>query len=271
MYAITGQKKIVAQLSDYTLATMPSTIMLLGPRGGGKTFITERFSKKLGIPMVEITSATTAEELIDYGQHYETRLYHIDLVGMTEKAQNKFLKFIEEPSAKVKVILEAESEVGILPTILNRCQRFTLEPYTIEELQSFTWAPRTSDTLVYEFCSTPGQLLELAETDCFKNLYALCQSIIDRFPTSVEAEYARAMSICTKIVNKKSNNKKFDLNMFLDMLAYVAFEKYRTIGDEYSLTVYMTTIQQKQRILNKSVAKDAFMLTFLNLLWEARK
>ena len=91
MYAITGQTKIVKQLTEYTLSNMPTTILLLGPRGGGKSLITSRFAKKLGIPLVELNSATTAEELTEYEHCYETRLYHLDLVGIDEKKQNKFL------------------------------------------------------------------------------------------------------------------------------------------------------------------------------------
>ena len=270
MKAIIGQTKLVSQLSDYSLATLPPALLILGPRGGGKTFIIERLAKKLGLQLISLTSQTTNEDLIEYTQCYETRLYHLDLVGISTKAQNKFLKFIEEPGPRVKVILEAESEVGILPTILNRCYKFALEPYSIEELKSFSWAPRLADSLVYRFCSTPGQLLELAETDCFKGLYSLCIGILTQFPAMAEHEYPRAMSICTKIASKKPEIRKFDLNLFLNMLAYVSFEQYKTTKNEFCFKVYQETVQQKQRILNKSVAKDAFMLTFLTSLWRLR-
>jgi replication-associated recombination protein RarA len=270
MYAITGQKKLVALFSTYTLSNMPQAMLLLGPRGSGKTLLVERLAKNLRVPLVKLTKDTSPEELIGYNQNFETAIYLLDLVNVSEKAQNKFLKFIEEPSSRVKIILEAESEVGVLPTILNRCQKLALEPYSMEELQSFSWAPRANDSnrLIYEFCSTPGQLLELAETDCFANLYNLCSHIIRVFPTLKDHEHARALSICTKIANKKTSVRKFDLALFLDMLAYVAFEDYKTTFADFSLAVYLAVVEQKKAILNKVVAKDAVMLTFLNKLWE---
>lgn len=270
MYAITGQKKLVTLFSSYTLATLPQSLILLGPRGGGKTLLVERLAKNLQVPLVKLSKDTSAEELINYNQNFETCLYLLDLVDITEKAQNKFLKFIEEPSSKVKIILEAESEVGVLPTILNRCQKLTLEPYSMDELLSFPWAPRLNETnrLIYEFCTTPGQLLELAETDCFANLYNLCHHMVKVFPTMHDYEHARALSICTKIANKKTSVRKFDLRLFLDMLAYVAFEDYKTTFAQFSLDVYLATVEQKKLIQNKTLAKDAVMLTFLNKLWE---
>jgi hypothetical protein len=76
------------------------------------------------------------------------------------------------------------------------------------------------------------------------------------------------LSICTKIANKKTSVRKFDLALFLDMLAYVAFEDYKTTFADFSLAVYLAVVEQKKAILNKVVAKDAVMLTFLNKLWE---
>ena len=148
MNTIVGQKAILSLFSKYTLASMPSTLLLLGEKGSGKTYIAQKLAKQLEVDFIELTGQTTAEELIDYSQSPITKLYHIDLSEITEKAQNKFLKFIEEPSTSVKVILEAESEVGVLPTILNRCYKVTLESYTVEELQSFPWAPKTQNDIL---------------------------------------------------------------------------------------------------------------------------
>ena len=216
MYAIVGQKNLVQTLSNLTPATMPAAMLLLGPSGAGKTFIISRFAKKLGLPLITITKDTTAEDLIAFEQSPELKLYYIDLVGIEEKQQNKFLKFIEEPGERVRVILEAESEIGILPTILNRCQKFNTERYSIEELQSFSWAPRSDNPLIYEFCKTPGQLLNLAETSCFTPLYEYCCAILESFPRFGNNDYSRAMAACTRISTKKPNFRKFELNLFLE-------------------------------------------------------
>ena len=270
MCKIIGQQKLLNQLNTYTDTTLPKTMLFIGDYGCGKHTIAKYVAQNFNLDYIEINENVSAEDLIDYNYRPVNTLYVIDLTKFSEKQQNQFLKFIEEPSSRVKIILEAESEVGVLPTILNRCQKLALEPYSMEELQSFSWAPRANDSnrLIYEFCSTPGQLLELAETDCFANLYNLCSHIIRVFPTLKDHEHARALSICTKIANKKTSVRKFDLALFLDMLAYVAFEDYKTTFADFSLAVYLAVVEQKKAILNKVVAKDAVMLTFLNKLWE---
>lgn len=271
MQSIVGQAKLVQILSDFTITSMPATMLLLGAKGSGKSFIIARFARKLGLPLVEVTKDTTAEELVDFQQSPEIKLYHINLVGIEEKQQNKFLKFIEEPSERVRIVLEAESEIGILPTIINRCQKFSTEPYSIEELTSFLWAPKSTDPLLYKFCKTPGQLLNLAETSCFKSLYTLCTKIVETFPRLGDFGYPDAISICTKIVTKQPNVRKYDLDLFLDMLAFVSFEDYKLTGKDFSYKAYVYTIRQKQKILNKSITKEDFIISFLDGLWRVAR
>ena len=62
--------------------------------------------------------------------------------------------------------------------------------------------------------------------------------------------------------------KQFDLNIFLDVFIYTAFERYRVTNQEFSFKAYRYAIQQKQKILNKTITREAFMLNFLDYLWE---
>lgn len=268
MNTIIGQKKLVSILSTYTLSSMPSTILLLGEKGCGKTTIANKLANNLGIDLVAVDDKTTAEDLIDYAQYPITRLYWIDLTQVTEKGQNKFLKFIEEPSSTMKVVLGAESEVGILPTILNRCLKLTFEAYTEEELKCFSWAPQNADPLVYRFCNTPGKLNELGNSDTFATILQLCENMLKQFPRLRTFDYSDALCVVNKISTKKEENNKYDFNLFLEILAYSAFEKFKTTGDEFSFEVYRYTIEQRQKIINKFINKEAFMLNFINHLWE---
>ena len=268
MQTIIGQNKIKALFAGYTLATMPRTILLIGDHGSGKSYLIQKLAKQLSLDTVAITNQTSAEELIEYSQAAVAKLYCVDLGSISEKAQNKFLKFIEEPSNSVYIILEAESEVGILPTILNRCLKITLEPYTLEELQSFSWAPKNADPIVYRFYNTPGKLNNLTAINSFDALSKLCSGILEYFPRQPKMDYANAMSIALKINGKKEDASKFDLNIFLDVFIYTAFEHYKSTNQNFSFTAYRYAIEQKQKILNKTITREAFMLSFLDYLWE---
>ena len=262
MNAVIGQEKLVKALEGYTLETAPKTILFLGQSGCGKSWIANAFAKQLDLEVVVVTPDSTAEKLIEYYQCPINKMYLIDLKDIVEKDQNKFLKFIEEPSKTMNIILMAESTVGILPTILNRCVKYVFEPYTPEQLKQFDWAVNCSEEIAYEICKTPGQLLELS-ADNLDQALGLCRAIV----SSVDkANYANTLSIITKI-NLKDDAKKIDFKLFFDLMTYVAFDDYKKNNNELSFKIYLYTIRQQAKALNINVAKEAFLLNYLDNIW----
>lgn len=262
MNAVIGQEKLVKALEGYTLETAPKTILFLGQSGCGKSWIANAFAKQLDLEVVIVQPDSTAEKLIEYYQCPINKMYLIDLKDIVEKDQNKFLKFIEEPSKTMNIILMAESTVGILPTILNRCVKYVFEPYTPEQLKQFDWAVNCSEEIAYEICKTPGQLLELS-ADNLDQALGLCRAIV----SSVDkANYANTLSIVTKI-NLKDDAKKIDFKLFFDLMAYAAFDDYKKNNNELSFKIYLYTIRQQAKALNINVAKEAFLLNYLDNIW----
>ena len=262
MNAVIGQEKLVKALEGYTLETAPKTILFLGQSGCGKSWIANAFAKQLDLEVVVVQPDSTAEKLIEYYQCPINKMYLIDLKDIVEKDQNKFLKFIEEPSKTMNIILMAESTIGILPTILNRCVKYVFEPYTPEQLKQFDWAVNCSEEIAYEVCKTPGQLLELS-ADNLDQALGLCRAIV----SSVDkANYANTLSIVTKI-NLKDDAKKIDFKLFFDLMTYVAFDDYKKNNNELSFKIYLYTIRQQAKALNINVAKEAFLLNYLDNIW----
>ena len=262
MNAVIGQEKLVKALEGYTLETAPKTILFLGQSGCGKSWIANAFAKQLDLEVVVVQPDSTAEKLIEYYQCPINKMYLIDLKDIVEKDQNKFLKFIEEPSMYMNIILMAESTVGILPTILNRCVKYVFEPYTPEQLKQFDWAVNCSEEIAYEICKTPGQLLELS-ADNLDQALGLCRAIV----SSVDkANYANTLSIVTKI-NLKDDAKKIDFKLFFDLMTYAAFDDYKKNNNELSFKIYLYTIIQQAKALNINVAKEAFLLNYLDNIW----
>ena len=262
MNAVIGQEKLVKALESYTLETAPKTILFLGQSGCGKSWIANAFAKQLDLEVVVVQPDSTAEKLIEYYQCPINKMYLIDLKDIVEKDQNKFLKFIEEPSKTMNIILMAESTVGILPTILNRCVKYVFEPYTPEQLKQFDWAVNCSEEIAYEICKTPGQLLELS-ADNLDQALGLCRAI----GSSVDkANYANTLSIVTKI-NLKDDAKKIDFKLFFDLMTYAAFDDYKKNNNELSFKIYLYTIRQQAKALNINVAKEAFLLNYLDNIW----
>jgi len=267
MRPIIGQEKLVNTLFSYTLQSIPKTMLFLGPSGCGKSWIAAALAEHLDIDTViidldKLTPEELRAKLADAYICPVEKFYLLDLRGSSNKKQDVLLKYIEEPTRNTYFILMAESEIGILPTILNRCIKYNFEPYTLEDLKKFDWSFDCSDELIYALCKTPGQLQNFTETN-LKDLHTLCSKIIKFVPT---ASYANAMTPISKI-NCKTDYNKFEIDMFLNMLEYVAFKDYVETNNKFSFDTYMFVIQQKAEMNNRTIIKESFMLNFLDNLW----
>ena len=130
-----GQQALLNILSSYTLSTLPKTILFIGEKGCGKRTVAKILANRLNLELVTFESDFAGEDLVEFQQKPVETLYMIDLANFSEKQQNQFLKFIEEPSPYVYVLLIAESESGVLDTILNRCMKYQFENYSVDQLK----------------------------------------------------------------------------------------------------------------------------------------
>ena len=263
MTNIIGQGKLLTRIATYySTQQLPKTLMFIGPAGCGKHLMAKYVAETFKLDYKEINEDVSNTELEDYMHSTIDTLYVIDLNNFTEKQQNMWLKAIEEPSKSVYFILTAASEAGILNTILNRCIKYTFEPYTKEQIEQIT---NTSvNDLAFKIFQTPGKLLNLTE--------ASFQSIIDLADKTVKhiskADYANALVITTKI-NYKDLYNKIDFDLFLDAVEYLALEDYKTSTNEQSFTVFKITNQFKQYATQQRLIKEFLMLNYLTTLWEA--
>jgi hypothetical protein len=263
MKEIIGQTKLVNKLVGYSFNSMPKTLLLIGESGAGKHFITKKFVEYLGVSLQEITTQTTSEQLTEYFQNPIQTVYVLNLSEIPERQQHKYLKFIEEPSPNMRVVLLAESEVGILPTILNRCVKFTFEDYTIEQLQQLSWATKADNSIIYEVCKTPGQLLNLTQID---NLAALKDFCTNMLRTAPLCEYGPFLGFTCNL-NYKDNFNKFDPDIFLNLLIKTAYDMYLSEDREVLFKMYCYLIERKQQLVNKTLSKESFMLNTLDGMW----
>ena len=263
MTNIIGQEKLVARIATYySTQFLPKTLMFLGPTGCGKQLVAKYVAETFKLDYVEINENVSASDLEDYQHSTIDTLYVIDLNKFTEKQQNQFLLWIEEPSKSVYVILTAASEAGVLPTILNRCIKYNFEPYTKEQVEQIT---NTSvNELAFKIFQTPGKLLNLTDTS-FNELMDLAGKTVMNIG---RAEYANALVIATKI-NYKDLYNKIDFDLFLDAVEYLALEDYKNTANPQSFIVFQLTNKFKQYATQQRLIKEVLMINYITTLWEA--
>lgn len=265
MTNIIGQSKLLSKINTYyTTKHLPKTMMFIGPLGCGKHTLAKYISEKFELDYAEINENISNEELADYLHCTIDTLYVIDLNKFTEKQQNQFLRWIEEPTKSAYFLLLTNSEAGILNTILNRCIKHYFEPYTKEQIEQIT---NTSvNDLAFKIFQTPGKLLNITDSS-LQSLLDLANKVVHNIGT---ASYANALVVSTKI-NYKDLYNKLDFDLFLDTVEYLALEDYKNTGTAHSFTVFKITNQYKQYATQQNLIKETLMLNYLTTLWEALK
>ena len=261
MCQIIGQDRLRTIIDNYSIQTLPKTLMLLGPDGCGKHTFAKYISNRFSLDYLEISDNLTSTGLDDFLYKTVSTLYVINLDIISEKQQNQILKFIEEPSKSVYVILLASSEAGVLNTVLNRCIKYYFEPYTREQLEQITKC-NFSD-LAYKMFTTPGKLTNLTNNS-FNELITLAKSVVFQINYM---SYPAALGISTKI-NYKDLYSKVDFKLFFDAIEFIAFEDFKINNTEQSFKVFKVTNQFRQQAARQNLNKEILMLNYLTTLWE---
>ena len=254
-----GQEKILNKLKSYTINTLPKNLLFLGPYGSGKHTIAREVAKYYGVDIIELSAANFEDEkLIEYQQDPLDKLYVIDLDTFLLAQQNKFLKFIEEPGLHVFTILTASSENSVLPTILNRCIKYRLEDYTIDQLKQIR---NFNDEKIYKICKTPLQLIKANEVQ-IAQLAGMCRNIIDNISN---VDISQVLRISNNI-NYAEDYNKFDFDLFFSTLQYTAYNDFIVTKNLNSYKIYIFTAQYLQKLLYKNISKESFLLGYLSEL-----
>lgn len=256
-----GQKRILDILSNYTLDNLPHSLLLLGEKGSGRHIIADLLSSSFNIDIIDMTD--NIEDVYINNLYISTTInfYLIDLSKVVEKEQNKLLKLVEEPPLNCYLILLGVDKSLILKTILNRCFILELDPYTQEELQSFT-----NQKLDFDFFKTPGQIINfnfntLEET---KELISKMISNIDK------SSYPNFLKIADKL-NYKDEYDKIDLDRWIDLLLKGFKDKYQESSIIHYKNYYLLTLEFKKKLINPKINKQYLVENYLTKLWrEAR-
>lgn len=159
----------------------PHALLLLGPEGIGKLTIAKAWAQQIAngalVQIVEpdergTISIETIRELYKTARskREEPQIIIIDHAeALSLEAENAFLKLLEEPRPGVTFVLTAPHTEALLPTILSRVQRVTVQTCSTATLQAFAAkhasAPSSAELMQLLFIAQgrPATLVRLLE------------------------------------------------------------------------------------------------------------
>lgn len=211
-----GQDKLINQINELSIDTFPQSIILNGFHGCGKHSLINYISNKFNLRVIDITDMINKDILFEIYSKIESCIYIIDIDTLSIKVQNAILKFIEEPPINAFIIFITEHKNNIIPTILNRCQLWSFEPYPKQLLQTFI--KNDNNSILIDLFNTPGDILFYeSQIDVIYNMMEMCNKIIDKI---YNASIPNTLTISDKLYYKEPIKDKWDYNCFITVLLF---------------------------------------------------
>ena len=148
----------------------------------------------------------------------------------------------------------AETDIGLLQTILNRCQIWYLQNYTKSFLKQFV----TDNEFVLEIANTPGQVIQLNNSP-ITDMIELADRMLDKIHV---ASVSNTLSISDK-VSFKDDNKKFNVLMFSKLLLNRIVNRSKSSSDKKYYNSYYLTSELVKKLQVKNLDQKSLFEKYL--------
>lgn len=226
-----GQKELLNRIDNYTIDTLPHSMMLIGPKGCGKHHLCDYIADKFNLQKIDISNNLSYESLEYLYSHAIPNLVLINMETANIHDQNLILKFLEEPPKSSFVAIICISDLITIETINNRCTHFKFSEYSDEELSQFIPDNYPNKELILKFTKTPGEVENFINCDV-EQLYKYVSVIVEKFE---QANVRNVISISNHIAYNSEKNL-YPVTPFISIMRDILIDKCRT-SDELKYTI----------------------------------
>lgn len=180
--------------------------------------------KERAIGIKEIRKLQHQLGLYPYCSPYKIGLI-LEAEKMTQEAANALLKTLEEPSGKAVIILTAQSQDFIIPTIVSRCQVLKLLSVSQKEIEEFLIAQGADQSEARKLSKLSNGKPELA-FEFYKNPEKVERffQITKELQKLIQSDYNERYKYIEKISKNAAESKKI-LKIWLICFRDMALEK----------------------------------------------
>lgn len=161
--------------------------------------------------------------IIDYGE------------TMTDEAQNKLLKTLEEPPGSVLIIILCANENSVLSTVRSRCRKVTVPPIALDKLENELKRYYPDDgRIALAVAASGGNLTEAENTLSDKRAAEIFRAVMDVLLYTLGS--AQAARGAAKLATYKDDPKRvidYIESIFMDTATYLAGKAQLTSGAGY--------------------------------------
>lgn len=220
--------------------------------------------------------------------------YKVYIIGNMQecsiRVQNKLLKSLEEPPKFVKFVLLTKNINSLLPTIISRCEKYSLPMFTKEELimmigsdvSSFKLLPAIENSNGYY-----GKVYNYLNNEKFTQTLDLCLHMLKNMKNS-----SQILAYSTKIIKNKENFELF-LTLLQNLLMDISYihsncenlikntlckEDLINLSAEFSLKAIIQIVANLDKIkeklkfnVNFNIIVDAMLLNILEVKHKCKK
>lgn len=176
-----GQKRIKSYIQEGILASK-NFILIIGPRGMGKKYITKLIASELGLLYVPVEGKVDdIRNLVSSATNQTQCLYHIpDIERISPAAKAALLKITEEMPDNMKIVATANNSY-ILDTLISRAFVIYLEPYTRVDMDEMITKLNLSEevkSFLERITCTPTELEHINKDENILDIFTVEETII---------------------------------------------------------------------------------------------
>lgn len=248
--------------------SLPRTLILSGMRGCGKRMFASYIAEQFGFDVRWVgNKVNDVRDMIADCRSLSkpTMFVFVGADDMSLSAKNSLLKVTEEPPNDAYFVIPLEDVSSTLATIKSRAIEVQIEPYTREQLATFTDNP-----MCLEIARCPGEIVNLEKMGV-ENLVETVEKVIDHI---LDVSSGNALNIA-KSVKFKDEEEGYDLEVFwrvlLNRIAHRLFDNIEkfTMAQVKMHTDWMLITQRhlnslSSPSLNKKMIFDMWVLDIRN-------